>query len=68
MNAAWLLPDVLLHLNEHSKRLQCVWCERESVCFIDTYVSSYRSEILLLFLFLFAAKLLCERSVLFLSF
>lgn len=68
MNAAWLLPDVLLHLNEHSKRLQCVWCQRESVCFIDTYVSSYRSEILLLFLFLFAAKLLCERSVLFLSF
>lgn len=67
MNAAWLLPDVLLYLNEHSKRLQCVWCQRESVCFIDTYVSSYRSEIFLLFLFLFAAKLLCERSVLFCS-
>lgn len=67
MNAAWPLPDVLLHLNEHSKRLQCVWCQRECVCFIDTYVSSYRSEILLLFLFLFAAKLLCERSVLFCS-
>lgn len=45
----------------------CVVSERVCVCFIDTYVSSYRSEILLLFLFLFAAKPLCERSVLFCS-